>query len=550
MSGAERAARQPAPGGDVVWPFFDAGPASPADALPLGLVAGGLIFDSGEAERTFLFRCQDRYLGFNTLHGLRTVLFVANDEHARIYQSELARFGQTWRAVAEVTGVLPPEGPPEPLFVSCDIDRLKLGSCWALLDQLRRGVLARGAAPRLLLNQLSPTYAAFVAQLDALLRAHGAGGGYAVEECARLGGLALHFHDKAHYVELLRQHAGEELPPHVPTAVLPPERFMAARSWRELVALYREATGDGEPAALFVKSSRDSSGNVAARLTAETFESRAAALRHEVEQHILCRDLDFAARVRELRGEVDAAPTLRPLALTDDRLLRYKRQQAERRAGIRLLVQREVTPPPDLRGRFAGIGLSFHVWGPNEVEPLCVAAQIYRDPDRRSYLGSYLSPALVQAALRPEPAARLRHLCRLFAEQGWRGPINFDARLNEAGEYELIYDCNPRLTAVYPPLAVRAGLRRQGLEAETLLSLGYRGDFVWEDLPARLAALSARGFLFTPKNPRGAVVLPNLSRRNGYDVVLVNVDVPAARQMLASGAFNESGATGPPRIYE
>ena len=530
------------------WPFFRVGRQGAGGGEPLGIISGGLILDSGEAERTFIFRCQDRYLAYCALHGVRPVLFVANDEHVRCYREELEGFRRSWDAIAAATGALPPE-LPEPLFVGCDIDRLKLGSCWALMEQLRRGVIARGPLPELHLNQLSPTTAALVAQLGELLRAHGASGDLGAGECARIGALALRFHDKATCVRLLQERGGPGLPPHAPTAVVAPEHLLSARSWEALVTLYREGSGDSEPPALYVKSSLDSGGNVSARLTRDTFQDRFAWLRREVEQQVLCRGVDLGERVRELRAEVDAAPALRPLGLTDDRLARYKRLQIERRTGIQLLVQREVAPPADLRGRFSGIGLSFQVEGPDQIFPLAVAAQLYKDPDRLHYLGSYLSPALEQDVLRHPFSAQLRQLCRLFADQGWRGPINFDARLNAAGGYELIHDCNPRLSAVFPSLAVRRGLRARGLRAQEVLTLGYRGGFVWEDLPGRLADLAARGLLYTRHRQRGAVVLPNLSRRSGFDVALVNVDVDCARQWLDTGAFDQGGGAAAPRLY-
>src|SRR5688500_9267618 len=124
MSGAASVAQEPAVDTEVSWPFFDAGQQPlPGGGLPLGIISGGLILDSGEAERTFIFRCQDRYLAYNTLQGLRSVLFVSNDEHVRYYREALAGFQQSWEAITAASGVLPPSGLPEPVFVACDIDR-------------------------------------------------------------------------------------------------------------------------------------------------------------------------------------------------------------------------------------------------------------------------------------------------------------------------------------------------------------------------------------------------------------------------------------------
>lgn len=525
-----------------VLPLFDAGlDRPPGEGLPLGIIAGALILDSGEAERTFLFRCQDRYVAYNTLYGLRTVLFVADDEHVGHYRAELAGFDRNLAAIAAATGVIPPGGTPEPLFVVCDIDRLALGTCWTLRDQLRRGLVPRDAAAQLYLNQISPSYAALVAQLDKLLRDHGLPGGFDGAACARVGALASRFHNKARYVELVTAHAGAGLPTHVPTAVIAAERFLAVLRFDELVRLYVDATGDREPAALFVKSAQDSSGNISARVTRDTFDVRAGALRHEIEQHLLGRGVDLDERGRDLRAEVDASPSLRPLALSDDRLRRYKRIQAELRTGIELLIQRDVPPPENLAGRFVSVGLSFRIDGPDRVSPIAMAAQLYRDPEHRCYAGSYLSPAVAASVLRTPFDAELVRLCRVFAAQGYRGPINFDARLAADGCYQLIYDCNPRLTAIYAPLAVQAALRGQGLMAESVLSVGYRGELVWNDLQDRLAELSARGLLYTRAHQRGAVVLPNLSRRNGFDAVFVNLAPAAVLEALGSGAFGEAG---------
>ncbi len=518
-------------------PFFAAHAAAPASGgLPLGIIAGGLILDSGEAERTFIFRCQDRYLAYNTLAGLRTVLFVADDVHVAHYRRELETFDRHLAAIAAATGVVPARAP-EPLFVTCDLDRLKLGVPWALRDQLRRGLVSASEPTALYLNQLSPTYAELVGQLGALLRDLQCPVDVDREACARTGELALRFHNKARHAELIAAHAGEDLPRHVPTAVISAEQFLSAARYQDLVRLYVDATGDHPPASMFVKSAQDSSGNVAARMCEQTFDVTGSALRREVEQQLLSRRLDVDERMRHLRSEVDAAPTLRPLALSDDRLRRYKRLQAERRTGIEVLLQREVTPPADLAGRFASVGLSFDLRGPEHVTPIAVAAQLYRDADLRSYAGSYLSPAVTAGVLRGTFGEQMVRLCRLFAAQGYRGPINFDARLAADGQYELIHDCNPRLTAIYPPMAVQGALRAQGLPADEVVGIGYRGELASEDLPGWLAELSRRELLYTPARPRGAVILPNLSRRHGFDAVFVNLAPAAVLERLRSGAF-------------
>lgn len=525
--------------------FFDVGPEQAADSLPLGMIGGGLILDSGEAERTFLFRCQDRFFAYNSLVPLRTIFFAANDEHVGYYRRELELFREKWKLIARASQIFSADGPPEPLFVACDIDRLKLGSTWALLDQLRRKLLGAGARPKLYLNQISPTAASFVGHLDHLLGDLGIEGNYKVPEYQKLGDLALRFHSKAEYFQLVRR-AGSTtaLPTHVETALISPEQFLSITRWSELQKLYSEAAGGAEPNALRIKSTLDSSGNVSAVLNKDNFETNAARMRAEIEQHILCRGISYPDRVRELRGEVDLAETLRPLALADHRLLRYKRWQTERRTGIQLLLQRELESPLHSE-LFPGIGLSYFVRGPEDIELIAAAAQLYKDDERKHYLGSYLSPSIERSVLTPDFSKKMINLCRLFAEQGWRGPINFDARLNRRHEYELIYDCNPRLTAIYPPLAVRNHLRAHGLSAQTVGNIGYRGELVCEDIEERLAELSNRGLLYTRQHPRGAVILPNLCRRDGFDAVFVNLEVQEIQSALSAGLFSASNSSTP-----
>ncbi|HEX3151473.1 MAG TPA: hypothetical protein VHR66_25570, partial [Gemmataceae bacterium] len=475
-----------------------------------------------------------------TLVGLRTLLFVTGDEHARIYRQELERFREAWTTIADATGVLSGIEIPEPLFVFCDVDRLKLGASWAMLDQLRRGVLRRGSWPGLVLNQISPTAAAFVTQLGDLLRGHGLNGTFATEDLNRAGELALKYHDKANYVDLVRS-SSLPLPLHVPTAVVSVEQFLAVRRWPELVELYRTATGDVEPAAVYVKSSRNSGGNIAARLTAHNFNTRGYSLCREVEENVRTRNVDFTEGVRGVRVEVDASPTLAPLGITDDRLLRYSREQAQRRTGIHLLIQREIKGPAG-GGHHHGIGVSWYIDSAEDAHPIVTATQVYKDADRHHYLGSYLGPHPLPQTQSPEFIARVRNLCRLFAAEGWRGPISFDACLNEAEQYEFVYDCNPRLTAVYPMLTVCEALRRQGVSVQQSFNLGYRGEFVWEKLDVQLQLLKKHGLLFTKDHPSGAVVLPNLSRHTGYDVTLVNLDMPMIAEVMASRAFEQGFA--------
>jgi hypothetical protein len=214
-----------------------------------------------------------------------------------------------------------------------------------------------------------------------------------------------------------------------------------------------------------------------------------------------------------------------------------------------ILVQRAVAPHPADR-RWGGIGLSYLIESAERALPLAVAGQVYADAERRRFLGSYLDDALATAVLTPALAAQMEALCLRYAAVGYRGPINFDARLDADGRYVLIHDCNPRLSAVFPALAVRDALRAAGREPRSVLSLGYRGEFVARDAAGFLAQLDARGALYTHERARGVLVLPNLAREDGFDALLVDVEPERAGDLLAAlrACAGDAGAA-PERLY-
>jgi hypothetical protein len=519
-------------------PFFRFGLyTSPSNgALPLGLISGGLILDSGEAEQTFIFRCQDRYLIYNSLCNLRSLLFVANAEHLAIYQRLIAGLSAQLQKIEEFTG-LSLGSIPEPFYVACDINEMTVKEQNWFVEKLKTPNIAASLAQgSLLLNQVSPSYAELLTQIDSILRRHGCDLSLDLVKLQELGQLAMKFHNKTSYVDLVHT-MRESLPPHVITAVISPQDFLALESWEDLVKLYRSRTGDECPQSLFVKSSLDSGGNVAARLCADNFATRAEVMKRELERHILWQGVDERESLDSLRQEVALAPSLRSMALSDARLSDYRRLQRVRRTGIDLLVQSAVVGPENSRYAFHSIGITYDIRGLDDHTLIAAAAQLYDDADQHHFIGSYLSDSLTEEVMTRELGTRMHALCRLFAAQGYRGPINFDARLGPSNQYIFIYDCNPRLSALYPPLALREHLRRQGLLVESISSLGYRGEFIYRDSARPMTELSALDLLYTPRRQRGVILLPNLSRDRGFDALLINMSREEIKEFVNSGVL-------------
>jgi hypothetical protein len=105
-------------------PFFQTDINKPAsDRRPLGFINGLLLLDSGEVEHSFIFRCQERYLTYNSLAGLQSLFFVINRDHLQKYKEEITRSSAFLAEIKNVSQIPFGELPP-PLFVPCNAEEL------------------------------------------------------------------------------------------------------------------------------------------------------------------------------------------------------------------------------------------------------------------------------------------------------------------------------------------------------------------------------------------------------------------------------------------
>jgi hypothetical protein len=458
----------------------------------LGLISGFLLYDSGEAEETFLYRCQDRYVTYNSLCGLRTVLFVADEKHRNRYRQLLANHDYRTRLIRERTGIRLP-CTPSPWFAALSLHRLQ--------------PVAFPASYMLALNQVSPSCALV-----------------AGEELREQGELALAWHDKSRYLQAA-QAAPDGLPRHATTALISTEEFSRLRSWHHLAGTWRERTGRAVPHALYVKSSCDSGGNVAVRLCPTRFDQASRQLRVS-----LRRGPDLA----QLRADLSLPPSLANWSWSESRMHTLLRNQRTRRGAVQLLIQEAIECPED--SDIQGLGVTCHITSAHHAEIVAAAGQMYRDSDRHHFLGSYVGGL----TLGPRLDRQVRALCALLGREGYRGPVNFDARRSATGEWVFLYDCNPRLSAIYPALAVREYLASKGYDVQTVANFGYRGEFAQPDLAKTLTELNRIGLLYRDDRPVGILPLPNLAREHGLDLAMVNVPyrelgAVAARCQEASG---------------
>ena len=505
-----------------------------ADGPALAVIAGGLILDTGEAERTFLYRCQDRFLAYTGMLGWPSLFLALDDAHVEVYRHAIRDLRIRLARISDRTGLFA-KALREPLFLAVDLETLAVKST----RRLRQQVAVEPPPAAIALNQISPTYAKLIDAVARVFAQLGHAVDYQAEAAHAMADLAMAAQAKDGDVAFVAKHCSN-VPLHVPTLVVDSAGFDGLATYADVAAALARATGAEEPAAVFVKTARNTTGNLTLRATSATWPAAHDALRKAMAFDALQDPNDLERHVEDLAGEIALAPTLRGAKISRERMRMLKRLQAAHRDGFGILLQPEVAPPTD--GSFAGLGFSFSIDAAGVARPFAINGQLYRDSTRKHFLGAYMGPEV--DSLIPETLlTKATALAGWHGARGYRGPINFDARRNREGQIVFIHDCNPRLTGVFPTLAVGEALRRQGFTPHRLLTLGYRGEFVWPDLDCAIETLDARGALFTASHPRGAVILPNLARDHGYDVHLLDVEpAEAARWIAPGGAI---GATNP-----
>jgi len=524
-------------------PFFHFGGNG---GLPLAIIAGGLILDTGEAERTFIFRCQDRFLSYAALMGVQTVFFAIDEDHVARYRELIARLASSFLEISRRSGLFVDLRIIEPLFLLLDPETLSLSSSRTLSPRLADPVVRSAIAGGIALNQVSPTYAALVAGIAEVMRAEGVCCDWDVDGALRMARTAMQYQDKAHFARWVGANSTDPLA-HVPTLLLGLHQLQGFESWSDLAVAFTEGTGVPPSAKFFLKTARNTSGNLSRQLTPANWRAAIGELSAQVALEASDNAPDLARLSAELAAEVAENPALRDTEFDPGVLFRFKQLQSELRHELGFLLQPDLSADHGEAQRAAGIGLSFLIDREAHVETVALAAQTYRDPGRHAFRGSWL--AAESAELARPLLAEAQQMCAALAAEGYRGPISFDACL-DGDSYRFIHDCNPRLTGVFPSLAVSAALGREGIAPSSVLTLGYRGEFVAGDLDHVLGALRDAGLLLVPGQSRGAVVLPNLCRDDGFDLHLVGISPSEATRLLSpegalSRIFGAVPGTGP-----
>jgi hypothetical protein len=490
--------------------------AGSASETPLVFLNGAIMVDSGNENPTYLFECQDRYPVYASLAGMRCLFLVRDDEHAHQYQTAIAALAPRLATIRQYTGPLLDCDVPEPLYLGCEFDasRIRLSFCDKSRQQLADGqIISRHLTSGIYFHQMAPLVSDLASQFRDLMQQQGIQVELNEDSIRRSAQLALQWHDKSRYVKLLHDRKHTDLPNHVPTTIISLQHLKKL-TWSRLQDLVGQQAGSANSTSFFIKSSIDSAGEVCVSLDATNFDQKIAALVEAIE-----------AKARHLNRSGSA---------------------------LQLLVQPRIETSSDQFDQPMSMGFTYHIYDVDRIEPVVFTGHLYEDPERKVFMGTYLSQTLSQDALRAIGENKLLALFRLFAEQGLRGPIHLDAVRNVHGEYVFVYDCNPRLGGSLPGLILKLALRREGLRVDTLASIGYRGRIVYPDLRAKLDELGDMGLLYTRDTQRGAYLVPSIVRPDSYDLILLNLEIAEIRQFIESGlihTLSDQSQTELPGIY-
>ena len=517
----------------------------------LGLIGGGLILDSGEADPSFMYRCQDRYFVYTSLLGIRSLFLVINQAHANLYTQNVLELRAALSTLQLHTGIKLFDTLAEPIYLAYDATTNHANVDRNFVTQLRRSGLSQ--LPTIYTNQISPSGAELIEQLNKQLSTHHFKHYLNSAAYRRAATLTSRFHDKQAYFDLITHSAKDQAVVHTPTLVIDEQKLLTLDSWEKIRHLVIEhgVLDTSSTPKLFIKSTLDSGGNTSAVLSPDDFQAQYSRLRQAIRQGVHLSDTPFDVSLQALQGVIADSATLSQvpdiLGLANDWLSTWI--QNRRSKSVRYLLQRCIARSPQTPGALpSGIGFSLFIDENKDVNLIAIAGQIYSDTERKHHLGSLLSTKLEQTVLSICKMSALKKLCQLFADEGYRGPISFDAVLNERHEYEFIYDCNPRLTAVMPSLAVKTALARMGYTVESIINLDYRGRFLFPDLAAVLRQLNRDGLLFTADHPRGILMLPNIARKHGYDILLINLEQDEALKIMQHSIFNDNSDIDKGRI--
>ncbi len=483
--------------------FFRFGPSPDIDdGLPMVWLNGGLMADTGSEKKEYLFDNQYRYPIYAAMIGMRPLLLIHDDTQIPLYFERLDQIKKDMALLNTVVDPYPCPGFADPLFLPCD----KSTNPYTLIEtdhfnsQINNAdIINKAATKGVCLNQISPAVTDLLKQFYGSLPVEKNRLSVDLDAYEEMAQKAIFWHDKNNYVQLLKPHINsKDIPCHVPCAVIGSDR-LEHLTFEKMKTIFYDQTGISGIDAFFIKSNQDAAGEVVTAVCNNNFQAKIAALQKEILEKIT------------LMGRQN-----RP---------------------IKILVQ------PYIQRHNSGlqpssIGITYNILGEDNIKRVVVIGHVYEDPEHQTFIGSFESDDHTRQVLSRIDEDKILNLMRLFAQKGYQGPINLDAVLDMSGNYLFIYDCNPRLGGSFPGIAFKNAMVSQGHPVDSLMTLGYRGRFVYPDLAAKLDQLYSLDLLYTRKHPKGLCMIPSFVRPDSYDFVFINAPHTQLQQILDKGVLD------------
>lgn len=484
-----------------------------SSGIPLACLNGGIMADSGNEAIDYIFVCQDRYPVYAAMGGMRTLLFVSDHDHRQRLNQRITSVRKDLEIIRASTGILADLLIPDPLYIPCRLSRSGSQVCPDnhFIQQIRDNAIVNSQAlGGIYFNQVSPTVTSLIEQFYGCLQGQGRKVTADLDACRFMGRQALKWHGKADYVRLVDEcETVDSLPEHVPTAMLTASR-LAAMTWGHLCEYYTGQTGMKSPESFFIKSAMDAAGEVCICVTQDSFMHKRGVILDDMQHKIRAADL--------------------------------ARQDPE------FLVQPRIPRGETGNGLPGSIGITYNIVSETYFKPVVIIGHVYEDPERKVFIGSYMSDRLTRHSKQGIGEEKIAGLLRLFAGKGYRGPVNIDIVRSDKDRYVFIYDCNPRLGGSFPGLIAKKAIQASGIPVNTLLAAGYCGRLVYPDLRAKLKHLQDLNLLFTRSNPRGIYLVPSCVRPHSYDALLMNMEMDQMLEIVNSDVLYILSDTGSNRL--
>ncbi|NOX35366.1 MAG: hypothetical protein GXP56_16825 [Deltaproteobacteria bacterium] len=475
-------------------------PAAPG--FPIVCLNGGIMADTGNEKKNYIFFNQDRYPLYAAMGGMRCLIFTYDDEHMEQYCKRLAKAKKDLKLIESYTGPLLAFELPVPLFLHLkDTHPFKLITNAKLKEQALDPAIINPhvTTAGIYLNQISPTISGLLSGFYKFLLDNHINLSVRLDEYERMAHCALKWHDKANYVKLIKNSTTKaDFPDHVPTAVLS-SRHMDSLTWDRLKNFFSGETRVNDIEAFYIKSNIDTAGEVSA----------------------IVNKTNFSLQIHSLKQQIALKITA----------------MERTHSNLKLLIQPYIkrSGPDDFPKT---IGITYNILDKNHFQLVAVIGQVYEDREYKTFIGSYMSDKMTDQVMASIGKGRIKNLVQLFADQGYRGPVNLDAIRNNQNKYQFIYDCNPRLGGTFPGLILKKAFEKQGLIINNLLTLGYRGRIIYPDLASKLDQLKDLGLLYTKKNQKGIYIIPSIVRPQSFDIVLINLRMDKMRSILNSNIID------------